>query len=91
MLSMTPEERKKLIKDLIARIPTDQTQLFSFALNWEFVDELLMEQRVRPWVNKKICEYIGEEEPSLVSFICDKIASKTAPNNILQDLSMVDF
>uniref|UniRef100_A0A914HJL9 RNA-binding protein 25 n=1 Tax=Globodera rostochiensis TaxID=31243 RepID=A0A914HJL9_GLORO len=87
--SMTPEERKKMIKDLIARIPTDRAKLFAFELSWEFVDENLMEQRVRPWVNKKICEYIGEEELSLVSFICEKISNKTSADNILQDLSMV--
>ncbi|KAL3083102.1 hypothetical protein niasHS_010904 [Heterodera schachtii] len=87
--SMTPEERKKLIKDLITRIPTDKAKLFSFEVCWEFVDENLMEQRVRPWVNKKICEYIGEEEQSLVAFICEKIANKSTADEILQDLSMV--
>jgi RNA-binding protein 25 len=86
---LTPEERKKLIKDLISRIPTEREKLFEFTVSWEYLDEALMEQRVRPWINKKICEYIGEEEPSLVSFICEKITSRTGPGDILQDLSMV--
>jgi RNA-binding protein 25 len=60
-------------------------------LSWEFLDEQLMDSRIKPWINKKICEYIGEEEPSLVSFICEKIVSKTSPDNILADLSMVFF
>nr|CAD2145599.1 unnamed protein product [Meloidogyne enterolobii] len=87
--SLTPEERKKLIKDLITRIPTEREQLFAFSLSWEFLDKQLMDSRVRPWINKKICEYIGEEEPSLVSFICEKIDSRASPDNILADLSMV--
>lgn len=87
--SLTPEERKKLIKELIARIPTDREKLFSFTISWEYLDEPLMEQRVQPWINKKICEYIGEEEPSLVSFICEKITGKATPEKILQDLSIV--
>ena len=49
----------------------------------------MMEQRLRPWVDKKIREYIGEEEPSLVGFICDKIRDKTRPEQILKDLTMV--
>ena len=33
----------------------------------------LIDRRIRPWVNKKIVEYIGEEEPSLVDFMCTKV------------------
>lgn len=86
---MTPEERKKLIKDLIERIPTTKPELFDFKIYWEFVDDILVEKRVKPWVNKKICDYIGEEEPSLVTFICEKIANQTEPQKILSDLAMV--
>lgn len=32
-----------------------------------------MERRVRPWINKKIIEYIGEEEATLVDFVCSKV------------------
>ena len=33
----------------------------------------MMEKRVAPWIKKKIVEYIGEEEPTLVDFICNKV------------------
>ena len=26
-----------------------------------------------PWINKKIVEYIGEPEPTLTEFICNKV------------------
>jgi len=87
--SMTPEERKKMIKELIARIPTNKDELFEFEVYWNLVDNTLVEQRVKPWVNKKILEYIGEEEPSLVAFICERVAAQIDPKRILQDLSMV--
>lgn len=32
-----------------------------------------MDRRIRPWINKKIIEYIGEEEPTLVDFVCSKV------------------
>lgn len=35
--------------------------------------QTLMERRVRPWINKKIIEYIGEEEATLVDFVCSKV------------------
>lgn len=28
---------------------------------------------MRPWINKKIIEYIGEEEATLVDFVCSKV------------------
>ena len=48
-----------------------------------------MERRVKSWINKKIVEYIGEEEPSLCGFICSKVLAKSQPENILQDVAIV--
>ena len=51
--------------------------------------QTLMEKRIRPWVNKKIVEYIGEDEPTLSDFICKKVISHSSPSSILADISMV--
>lgn len=51
-----------------------------------------MEKRIRPWINKKIIEYIGEPEPTLVDFICSKVMAGSSPQGILDDVQMVkDF
>ena len=50
-----------------------------------------MERRIKPWVNKKIVEYIGEPEPTLVEFICSKVLAKSAPQNIIKDVQMVQL
>ena len=34
--------------------------LFSWKIDWQFVDQELITTRIRPWVSKKINEYIGE-------------------------------
>ncbi|CAI4222860.1 unnamed protein product [Auanema sp. JU1783] len=89
MASLTDEEKKKMVRDLISRIPTGRDDLFAFNIDWTFVDKTTIDQRVRPWVSKKINEFIGEEEPALCDFICDKITRKTAPNEILNDIAMI--
>jgi RNA-binding protein 25 len=48
-----------------------------------------MERRIKPWVNKKIVEYIGEEEPTLTEFICQKVMARTTADTILNDVKMV--
>lgn len=50
-----------------------------------------MEGRVKPWIGKKIQEYIGEEELTLVEFIAQKVLTKAGPRGIIQDISMVSF
>jgi RNA-binding protein 25 len=86
---MTSEERKKLIRDLIERIPTTRDDLFAYEIDWNFVDRALVEKRVKPWVSKKIVDYIGEEEKSLVDFVCEKVTARTEPQRILADIAMV--
>lgn len=48
-----------------------------------------MERRIKPWVNKKIVEYIGEPEPTLVEFICSKVLIGSQPQSIINDVQMV--
>ena len=50
-----------------------------------------MEKRIRPWINKKIIEYIGEPEPTLVDFICSKVMAGSSPQGILDDVQMVSL
>uniref|UniRef100_A0A8C1ILM2 RNA binding motif protein 25b n=1 Tax=Cyprinus carpio TaxID=7962 RepID=A0A8C1ILM2_CYPCA len=52
-------------------------------------ERTLMEKRIRPWINKKIVEYIGEEEATLVDFVCSKVMAHGTPQGILDDVAMV--
>lgn len=87
--SINTEEKRKHIKSLIEKIPTGRPELFSYPLDWAMVDSTLMDRRIRPWINKKIIEYIGEEEPTLVDFVCSKVMAHSTPQGILDDVAMV--
>lgn len=56
-----------------------------------FFLQSLLDSRVKPWVNKKISEYIGEEEPTLTDFICQKVMTKSSAQSILTDVAMVSL
>ncbi|KAA0718104.1 RNA-binding protein 25 [Triplophysa tibetana] len=83
------EEKRKHIRSLIEKIPTDKQELFNYPLDWSMVDTMLMDRRIRPWINKKIIEYIGEEEATLVDFVCSKVMAHSTPAGILYDVAMV--
>lgn len=87
--NLSSEEKKKQVKSLIERIPTTKEELFRYKIDWDMVDSTLMEKRIRPWVNKKITEYIGEEEQALLDFICSKLQAKSPAQCILDDVAMV--
>lgn len=83
------EEKRRHIKNIIDRIPTEKEDLFKYPLDWDEIDNALMEKKIRPWINKKIIEYIGEPEPTLVDFICSKVMAASLPQSILDDVQMV--
>jgi RNA-binding protein 25 len=86
---MTPDERKKAVKKLVESIPTDREELFNFQIDWDQLDQNLMDKRIKPWVNRKIVEYIGEEEQTLNEFICSKILVRVKPDKILDDVKVI--
>lgn len=83
------EERKKAVKKLVESIPSDKDELFKFNLDWSQIDTQLMDKRIKPWINRKIIEYIGEEEASLNEFICSKIQDKQTPDKLLDDIKVI--
>lgn len=85
----TSDDKRKHIKSLIDKIPTDKKELFEYEIDWDLVDNQLMEKRIRPWVNKKIAAYIGEPEPTLTDFICSKVLAGSSPKSVLDDVQMV--
>ncbi|CAI5523804.1 unnamed protein product [Closterium sp. Naga37s-1] len=60
------------VKSLIDSIPKSKDELFAVPINWTVYDESALHQRMRPWVARKIREFLGEEEPTLVDFILSK-------------------
>lgn len=83
------EEKRRHIKSIIDKIPTAKSDLFNYKLDWNEIDNGLIEKKIRPWINKKIIEYIGEPEPTLVDFICSKVLAGSTPQGILDDVQMV--
>lgn len=83
-------DKKEALKKLVDNIPTRKEDLFSYSVNWKMVDEYdLIQSVMRPWIVKKIIEYLGEEEESLTSFMVSKLQAHCQPGDLLEELSMV--
>ena len=47
-----------------------------------------MDNRIIPWIKKKLTEIIGDEEPTLVDFVSTRLKAKTKPEYILQEIKV---
>lgn len=80
----TRNAQMELAKSLIEKIPTAKEPLFAYEMDWNtIIQHNLVETKMRSWVSKKIVEYVGQEEKSLIDFILSKISSKAHPTDIL--------
>lgn len=78
------------VQSVIDRIPTTKDELFSIEVDWALIEKhKIIERKMKPWVTKKIMEYLGEEEKTLIDFIMGKIGTHIPPAEILQQLTLV--
>jgi len=75
------------MRRLIQQVPTDKAKAFAYSIDWASVVEYnIIEKKLRPWVKKKVNEYLGAEEQGMVEFIMRKVGSRADPNSILSEL-----
>jgi len=75
------------MRRLIQQVPTDKAKAFAYDIDWQSVhDHNIIEKKLRPWVKKKVTEYLGAEEQGMIEFIMRKVASHTKPDLILSEL-----
>lgn len=73
-----------------SKIPSDSAALFATPIRWDLVDQHgLLEKKIRPWVVKKIVEYLEVEEPTMIQFICTHIKEHKPAKELIAQLQPV--
>jgi hypothetical protein len=88
---MTEEERAQAARQLAADIPNDKDGLWNWTVKWEFVDESIIEERLKPFVEKKIVEYLGVQEQMLVDVVVNALSSRGKPQDLVGELEGVSL
>ena len=86
---LTEEERAQAARQLAADIPSDKDGLWKWSVKWEFVDETVLGEQLKPFVEKKIVEYLGVQEQMLVEVVEDHIRKKGSPQDLVEQLEGV--
>ncbi|CAF9938698.1 MAG: hypothetical protein HETSPECPRED_001169 [Heterodermia speciosa] len=90
-LGLTEEERAQAARQLAADIPSDKDGLWKWAVKWEFVDETVLGEQLKPFVEKKIVEYLGVQEQMLVEVVEDHIRKRGSPDTLVEQLEGVSL
>jgi PWI domain len=86
---LTEEERAQAARQLAADIPSDKEGLWKWEVKWEFVDETVLGEQLKPFVEKKIVEYLGVQEQMLVEVVEEHIRKRGGPQELVQELEGV--
>ncbi|XP_050208146.1 RNA-binding motif protein 25 isoform X2 [Mercurialis annua] len=86
----TPDKLNILdAKQLIDMIPKTKDELFSHEINWVVYDKHKLHEKMRPWISKKIVEFLGEEETTLVDYIVSSIQEHVKAAQMLEMLQSI--
>ncbi|EGF77204.1 hypothetical protein BATDEDRAFT_91920 [Batrachochytrium dendrobatidis JAM81] len=86
---MTKDERIEAIQALVANIPAERDGLWAWPIKWKFLDETIVDVKLRPFLKRKIVEYVGDEETDLTEFILEKIKKQDSAQSVLEELEAV--
>ncbi|KAI9799477.1 MAG: hypothetical protein M1833_003999 [Piccolia ochrophora] len=84
--SLTQEERDEAVRRLAADIPSDKDGLWSWDVKWEFVDDAMVGEKLKPFVEKKIVEYLGVQEQMLVEVVEEHLRKRGGPAGLVGEL-----
>ena len=87
----TAKEKASAIKALIAKVPTDTKEVYSYKINWTAFDKGgdTLKEKMKTWVGQKTTELLGEEESSMTDFIMSQLAAHNSASKLLQEIQAV--
>lgn len=83
---MDASDRDAARRALASEIPTTTSELFAFPVSWDHVTEEMLEEHVRPFVEKKVVEYLGVQEDMLVEVVEAGLKSRKGPRELVEEL-----
>lgn len=87
--SMTEEEISQAVRALAQEIPSEKNGLWNWAVKWDYMDEGVVRDKLRPFVEKKIVEYLGVQEEMLVEAVEEHLRNHGTAAALVEELEGV--
>ncbi|KAG6055391.1 hypothetical protein E4U17_003006 [Claviceps sp. LM77 group G4] len=78
--AMTEEEISQAVRALAQEIPSEKEGLWNWEVKWDYMDDSIVREKLRPFVEKKVVDYLGVQEEMLVEAVEEHLRKHgTAP------------
>lgn len=84
---LTEEENQAAVRALAQEIPSDKAGLWGWDVQWDFLDDSVVQDKLRPFVEKKIVDYLGVQEQLLVGVVEEHLSRRGKPGDLVEELS----
>ena len=79
-------------KELYKRLPRDRDSIFNYTLQWNLLlKHDIFERVARPWIGKKIREYMGVDEPNVVQHIMKMLNARPVAEKMRENLKSIMY
>jgi hypothetical protein len=85
--AMSEEDVSKAIRALAQEIPTEKDGLWNWDVKWDYLEEATIREKLRPFVEKKVVEYLGVQEEILVEVVEAHLRKHGKPGDLLHELA----
>jgi hypothetical protein len=84
--AMSEEDIQKAVRALAQEIPTEKDGLWAWDVKWDFLEESIIREKLRPFVEKKVVEYLGVQEQLLVDMVEEHLRKHQKPGELVEQL-----
>ena len=68
-------------------MPKSKEEIFAYAIDWPSLLQYDIIQKIcKPWVGKKIFEYMGVEEPTMINIVLKLLNQKCTEKQLLSKI-----
>ncbi|KAG4222655.1 hypothetical protein PC116_g28871 [Phytophthora cactorum] len=85
--AMSDEERDQAVRALAQEIPNEKEGLWEWDIKWDYLDESVIREKLRPFVEKKLVEYLGVQEQLLIEVVEEHLRKHAKPGELVEELA----
>ncbi|GAP82719.2 putative RNA-binding protein rbm25 [Rosellinia necatrix] len=85
--AMSDEERDQAVRALAQEIPNEKDGLWGWDVKWDYLDEGVIREKLRPFVEKKLVEYLGVQEQLLIEVVEEHLRKHGKPEELVVELA----
>lgn len=88
---LSEEEREQAVRALAQEIPSEKSGLWQWDVKWDYLDEAVIREKLRPFVEKKLVEYLGVQEQLLIEVVEEHLRKHNKPSELVEELAEVCY